>query len=72
MKKIDWHSRSRAERLASVMFPTLTTEATRQEMQSLSNNERKRSPQQAASPLLADATRGACSPLGGAAKGKAR
>jgi hypothetical protein len=42
----DWHSRSRIERLAAVMYPHLTDAATQREMAQLAANERKKSPTQ--------------------------
>jgi hypothetical protein len=61
----DWHGRTRMQKLAAVAYPGLTTENTRKQMAALSANERKKPP--FASPLLADARRGATSPLGGTA-----
>jgi hypothetical protein len=43
----NWHKRTRSQKLAAVMYPNLVSEDTRRQMQALSNNERKRSPQQA-------------------------
>ena len=43
MRKEDWHSRPRLERLANVMYPGLADDATRKEMLSLAANEGKQS-----------------------------
>jgi hypothetical protein len=49
----DWHRRSRSQKLAAVLYPNLTDADTRRQMQTLSNNEGKRSPQQAVASRLA-------------------
>jgi hypothetical protein len=40
----DWHSKSRNEKLAAVMYPTLVDVQTAREMTQLARNEGKRSP----------------------------
>jgi len=62
----EWDQRSKQSKLASVLYPGLTTEKTRAEMQDRAKGEGKRPP--AATPLLDHVTRGALSPLGGRAK----
>ena len=41
MKSVDWHSRSRTERLANVMYPALADEPTKRQMLDLAANEGK-------------------------------
>ena len=62
----DWWTRPRLSRLASILYPQLADEGTRQEMNEIAARERKRPP--ATQPLLHDHTRGSESPLGGRAK----
>jgi hypothetical protein len=66
LKETSWHGRSRAERLASVLYPGQTDEKVQAEMKALAANERKRAPAQQA--LLSDRDRQHVSPLGGKAK----
>jgi hypothetical protein len=69
MRGNDWKDKTRSEKLASVLYPSLTSEETRRQMRELSALELKKSP--TATPLLSNQKRGAVSPLGGQAK-KAR
>ena len=62
----DWHKRTRNQRLSAVLYPNLTDQDTRRQMQSLSANEGKRPP--SAQALLPEHKRGSLSPLGGEAK----
>jgi len=62
----EWDQRTRHSKLASVLYPGLTSETTQAEMRERSNNERKRAP--AAARLLDDHSRGALSPLDGRMK----
>jgi len=47
MKKAGWHDQPRQSRLAAVMYPHLASEETRQQMESFSDREGRKSPQQA-------------------------
>jgi len=62
----DWWSRTRLNRLASILYPSLADEATRREMREIAAREGKRAP--TSQPLLPDAQRGSESPLGGKAR----
>jgi hypothetical protein len=62
----EWSRRTRQSKLASVMYPNLASQTTRNDMSKLAKNEAKRAP--AASPLLDHHTRGSLSPLGGRMK----
>jgi len=65
-KRGDWWTRTRLDRLASILYPGLADEATRAEMREIAARERKRAP--ASQPLLKDHERDCISPLGGRAK----
>jgi hypothetical protein len=62
----EWSRRDRFSKLASVLYPNLTSQTTRNDMTKLAKNEAKRPP--AASPLLDHHSRGSLSPLGGRMK----
>jgi hypothetical protein len=62
----EWSRRDRFSKLASVLYPNLTSQTTRAEMAALAKNELKRSPQAGA--LLDDNARGCVSPLDGRAR----
>jgi hypothetical protein len=66
LRKQSWHERPRLSRLANVLYPNLADAETKAEMERIAANEKKKPPHQ--TPLLSDAERGACSPLGGLAK----
>jgi hypothetical protein len=63
---MDWHKRTRFERLAALAYPNLVDDDTRRQMTALLANEGRGPPSGPA--LLADHKRGSCSPLGGAAR----
>jgi hypothetical protein len=65
LKKLNWHQRDRASRLANVMFPHLADKETQTEMQGYADRERKRLSYPT---LLNNHHRGCVSPLGGAAQ----
>ena len=62
----DWERKSKAEKLASVLYPDLAGQRSQQQMQEIARAFGRKPPQQQA--LLADKDRGAVSPLGGTAK----
>jgi hypothetical protein len=66
-RRSDWHSQPRMSRLAAIVYPAQSSEATRREMAGLAGNERKKPPQ--GPTLISDRQRGAVSPLGGQATG---
>jgi len=61
----EWDRRPRSSKLAQVLYPQAAEADTIAEMRKLASNEKKKAP--AAATLLANNTRGAVSPLGGAA-----
>ena len=61
----DWHSRTRSERLASILYRAQTSESTQRQMEKLAKVEAKKLPSQAR--LLANDVRGSASPLAGRA-----
>ena len=62
----EWDRRTRQSKLASILYPGLTSETTQAEMAQRSANEQKRAPK--AAPLLDHHSRGPLSPLGGKAR----
>jgi hypothetical protein len=65
MRGDKWSDKTRSEKLANILYPSLANEATRKEMTQLSANEGKKAP--TATPLLPDHKRAHVSPLGGVA-----
>jgi hypothetical protein len=59
----DWFKRTHSERLASVLFPSHSDDATRKEMATIAAGKGKRGP--SGPSLTPDHLRGSCSPLGG-------
>jgi hypothetical protein len=62
----EWSRRARQSKLASVLYPHLTSQTTQAEMAELSKNELKRAP--TAGTLLGHHVRGPVSPLDGRTK----
>jgi hypothetical protein len=51
MKEINWFAKPQTERVAAVLWPALTTDENRKQMQALSDEAGKKSPQQIADEL---------------------
>lgn len=70
LKDRGWGELDRSEKIASVLYPSLTSEKRQQEMTKIASGESKKAP--AKIPLLRDRERGHVSKLGGVATSGAK